>query len=276
MRRILLLATALCALAIPAATAAADDGPDAVIQYNRTLLGILRTPGQQPATVHATRSMAIVHLAIAHGVLHAELRHRGPFQGRRVAGAAAAAVAGHDALAALFPAQQAALDAQEQQLLAALPPGRALDAGMRDGAAAASAELALRDDDGSAVTPPPYVPTGAPGDFLPTAPDFATPVLTHWAAVRPFGLRRSDQFRPPPPPALSSRRYADALAEVQSLGQDTSTARTADQTTIARFWNGPIQNYWNEIAQQVALDQHLSLEQAQSSSPSSTGRSPTA
>src|SRR3954451_14428277 len=148
MRRILLLATALCALAIPAATAAEVDGPDAVIQYNRRLLGILSKTGQQPATVHATRSMAIVHLAIAHGVLHAELRHRGPFQGRRVAGAAAAEVAGDDALAArppppaapdalatLFPAQQAAIDAQEEPLLAALPPGRALDAGMRDGAA---------------------------------------------------------------------------------------------------------------------------------------------
>src|SRR3954453_18060776 len=209
MRRILLLATALCALAIPAATAAADDGPDAVIQYNRTLLRILRTPGQQPATVHATRSMAIVHLAIADGVLRAELRRRGPFQARRTAGAAAAAVAGHDALAALFPAQQAALDAQEQQLLASLPPGRALDTGMREGAAAAGAELALRHGDAWGVTPPPYVPTGAPGDFLPTAPDFAAPVFTHWAAVRPFGLPPAAQFpppAPPPPPPPAPRR----------------------------------------------------------------------
>src|SRR5438874_8684959 len=38
--------------------------PDQVIQWNRTLLQLLQTPGAQPATVHPTRSMAIVHLAI--------------------------------------------------------------------------------------------------------------------------------------------------------------------------------------------------------------------
>jgi hypothetical protein len=32
---------------------------NAVIQWNRTLLVIVRTPGAQPATVHPTRSFAI-------------------------------------------------------------------------------------------------------------------------------------------------------------------------------------------------------------------------
>ena len=34
--------------------------PDQVIQWNRTLLQILQTPSAQPATIHPTRSMAIV------------------------------------------------------------------------------------------------------------------------------------------------------------------------------------------------------------------------
>jgi hypothetical protein len=34
-----------------------------------------------------------------------------------------------------------------------------------------------------------------------------------------------------------------------------------DQTTLARFWAAPIQNYWNEIAQTASLQRHLSLEQ---------------
>src|SRR5437773_12225537 len=38
--------------------------PDQVIQWNRTLLQILQTPSAQPATIHPTRSMAIVHLAL--------------------------------------------------------------------------------------------------------------------------------------------------------------------------------------------------------------------
>src|SRR6202047_3742847 len=35
-----------------------------VVQWNRTLLVIVRTPGAQPATIHPTRSFAIMHGAI--------------------------------------------------------------------------------------------------------------------------------------------------------------------------------------------------------------------
>ena len=113
--------------------------------------------------------------------------------------------------------------------------------------------LAHRASDGSDATPPPYVTTGQPGDFRPSPPAFAAPVFTHWAAVTPFVLARGDQFRPAPPPALTSPAYAAAVNEVQSLGQDRSSTRTAEQTTIGNFWAAPIQNYWNAIAEQVVL-----------------------
>ncbi|HEV2964230.1 MAG TPA: hypothetical protein VG649_20550, partial [Candidatus Angelobacter sp.] len=35
-----------------------------VIEWNRTLLVIVRTSGAQPATIHSTRSFAILHAAI--------------------------------------------------------------------------------------------------------------------------------------------------------------------------------------------------------------------
>ena len=35
-----------------------------VIQWNRILLAIVRTPGAQPATIHPTRSFAVTHAAI--------------------------------------------------------------------------------------------------------------------------------------------------------------------------------------------------------------------
>ena len=38
--------------------------PDQVIQWNRTLLQVLQTPGAQPATIHPTRSLAITQLAV--------------------------------------------------------------------------------------------------------------------------------------------------------------------------------------------------------------------
>src|SRR6266404_596378 len=39
-----------------------------VVQWNRNLLIIVRTPGVQPATVHPTRSFAIMHVAIYEAV----------------------------------------------------------------------------------------------------------------------------------------------------------------------------------------------------------------
>jgi membrane-associated phospholipid phosphatase len=39
----------------------------------------------------------------------------------------------------------------------------------------------------------------------------------------------------------------------------TSTTRTPEQTVIGKFWNGNIQDFWNEIAQTAALGHHLGL-----------------
>ena len=47
-----------------------------VVQWNRTLLSIVRTPGAQPATVHPTRSFAILHAAIYDAVNAIDRTHR--------------------------------------------------------------------------------------------------------------------------------------------------------------------------------------------------------
>ena len=79
--------------------------------------------------------------------------------------------------------------------------------------------------------------------------------------MTPFALKRANQFRPGVPPALTSDRYSDDLNEVQSLGIAGSTAATPDEALTGRFWNGAIQNYWNEIAQTASLDRHLTTAQ---------------
>jgi hypothetical protein len=106
---------------------------------------------------------------------------------------------------------------------------------------------------------PPFVAGTNPGDYRSTPPNFPAPVFTTWGQVTPFVLDRGDQFRPAPPPPLTSDAYAAAINEVQSLGSATSTTRTAEQTEIGRFWNPPIQNFWNQIAQSVALEHHSDL-----------------
>ena len=73
----------------------------------------------------------------------------------------------------------------------------------------------------------------------------------------PFALERANQFRPGSPPALTSDTYSDAFNEVKALGIVNSTASSADEALTGRFWNGAIQNYWNEITQTAALAHDL-------------------
>jgi len=86
-------------------------------------------------------------------------------------------------------------------------------------------------------------------------------VFTNWGTITPFVLRSGPQFRPPAPPPITGPAYASALNQVKSLGQNTSTTRTPDQTTQAQFWGAsPIWNVWNEIAQKLAVARHASLQ----------------
>jgi membrane-associated phospholipid phosphatase len=234
-----------------------------VIAWNKELLKIVKTPGAQPATVHPTRSYAILHAAIYDAVV--SITRDAPAYvfsvnaPRSARADAAAAVAGHDTLAALYPKWKAALDQQLASELATIPNGAGKQQGIQVGQAVAARLLAMRANDGSAATPPPFVSGTQPGKYRPTPPKFPAPVFTNWGHVTPFVLNNAAQFRPGPPPALTSQAYAQALNEVKSLGQNTSTTRTPDQTVIAKFWAGPIWNTWNEIAENAALAHHTNL-----------------
>jgi hypothetical protein len=234
-----------------------------VIDWNQALLSIVNSPGAQPPSVQPTRNFAILHAAIYDAVNSIDRTHepylisvRAP---RDASETAAADAAAHTALVGLYPAQQSILDTDYMAELSKVTDGPAKDKGIRVGAQVASDLLAIRANDGSNVTPPPFVAGANPGDYQPTPPNFPTPVFTTWGQVTPFVLDRGDQFRPAPPPALTSDAYADAINEVQSLGSATSTTRTAEQTQIGQFWNPPIQNLWNQIAQTVALAHHSNL-----------------
>jgi hypothetical protein len=161
---------------------------------------------------------------------------------------------------ALYPKWKAALDQQLAAELATIPTGTGKQQGIQVGQAVATRLIAIRANDGSASTPPPFVPGKQPGNYQLTPPKFAAPVFTTWGNVTPFVLNNAAQFRPGPPPAVTSQAYIQALGEVKSLGQNTSTTRTTDQTVIAKFWAGPIWNTWNEIAENAALSHHTNLE----------------
>jgi hypothetical protein len=235
-----------------------------VIDWNKELLHIVQTPGAQPATVHPTRSYAILHAAIYDSVV--SITRDAPaylFSVNAPSSAradAAAASAGHDTLVALYPKWKTALDQQLASELATIPDGSGKQQGIQVGQAVAARLIAIRANDGSAATPQPFVPGNQPGNYRRTPPKFPAPVFTNWGKVTPFVLNNAAQFRPDPPASLTSQAYAQALNEVKSLGQNISTTRTPEQTVIAKFWAGPIWNTWNEIAENAALAHHTNLE----------------
>jgi membrane-associated phospholipid phosphatase len=235
-----------------------------VIAWNQELLKILQTPGVQPATIHPTRSYAILHAAID-GAVVSITRDASPLlvsvEAPREARPDAAAIeAGRATLTALYPGFTVELAQLADDQLAMIPDGADKQRGIQVGDAIAASILNLRANDGSAVTPPAFTPGSQPGNYRSTPPNFPKPAFTNWGQVTPFVLKSGSQFRPEPPPALTSAAYAQALNEVKSLGQNTSVTRTAEQTLIGKFWAPPIWNTWNVIAENAAVAHHTNLE----------------
>jgi membrane-associated phospholipid phosphatase len=235
-----------------------------VIEWNRALLVILRTAGAQPPTIHSTRNFAILHASIFDAVNNIDGTYS-PYMvrltnvSRAASQPAAADQAAHDVLVALYPAFQTTLDAELQQDLARIPEGKERTDGVTVGQTVAAQILAFRSTDGANITLPAFIPGNQPGDYQFTPPNFAPADFIQWPQVTPFALARADEFRPGPPPQLTSSEYTSVFDEVKSLGFISSNTRTSEQTLIGNFWNGNIQDFWNEIAQTASLGHNLSL-----------------
>jgi membrane-associated phospholipid phosphatase len=249
----------------PVSVALSPGSGQSVVDWNKELITVAGTAGAQPATVHPTRSFAILQAAEYDAVV--SITHAAPpylFSVPAPRGArpdAAADQAAHDVLAALYPAQKPEIDQMLATELAAIPDSAGKQQGTQVGASVASLLVDLRSFDGSAVIPPPFVAGTQPGQYRPTPPNFPAPVFTNWGTITPFVLDSGSQFRPPAPPPITGAAYARALNQVKSLGQDTSTTRTADETTQAQFWGAaPIWNVWNQIAQNLTVARHASLQ----------------
>jgi membrane-associated phospholipid phosphatase len=182
-----------------------------VLDWSHELVRIQSAPGPAPAALPATRAFAILQTAIYQAVAAPGPRPD-----------AAASAAGHDVLAALYPGFRAELDALQDRELAAIPEGRAKQAGLAAGRLAALGRLAL----------------GQGSD--------------------PLVLRRASQFRSPAP-ELGNVEFRQALTEVFRFGEDVSSFRTADQALAARFWSAPIWVTWNQIAEGAVTAHHAGL-----------------
>jgi hypothetical protein len=272
---------ALVLTAMPAkAQACADPPTNIVFEWTDLLLavsgpGTLTTTARNQGNQVVSRSLAMMEAAIYDSVNAIDQRHSVYVaDARSLAQAgdsveAAAAQAAHDIAVSLYsrPAEVALFNATLAADLCAIADGPAKDNGIALGQYVAGQIVSWRTNDGSSsvVT---YTTGTNPGDWQPTPPTFAlTPVTPHWGHVAPFALASGSQFRPGPPPPLTSADYREALEQVRAFGGNGTTTpseRTPEHTQIAFFWAGVgVSNaavmIWNQIAESVAAAHDLPL-----------------
>jgi hypothetical protein len=266
MRKTIAVGTALV-VALTAASRdveAAPPSPVVVLKWNQLLQSTLPQPGN-PLT---PRFYAMTHIAMFDAI-NAIDREFVPYRVRLRPGLtgstkAAAAQAAHDVLVALNPSATAAYD---EALAADLGnrPSAFVRRGAEVGARVAQEILAWRQDDGWVVPAfPPYSEPPLPGRWQPTPPANAAAAFTHLQHAAPMALVSATQVLPPPPPSLTSERYAADVNEVKLLGKSDSGARTEEQTAIARLWSGVgtttgFFSVWNNVARDVVVERELSL-----------------
>ncbi|MGH9371913.1 MAG: vanadium-dependent haloperoxidase [Vicinamibacterales bacterium] len=254
------------------AVRATGSSPDIVFEWNQILQDTIPTP----VGVLSPRYYAMTHIAMFDAINTIE-REFEPYRVRLRHGAggsqkAAAAQAAHDVLVAINPAAASTYDAALARHLGPRPSGF-VRRGAAVGARIARDILAWRQHDGWVVpTFPAYSEPLLPGRWQPTPPNNSSAAFTHLQNAAPMALLTATQFLPPPPPSLTSERYATDVNEVRLIGKSDSAARTVDQTSIARLWAGIATTgvgtatdffaVWNNVARDVARERRLSLVEA--------------
>jgi hypothetical protein len=247
MRSVTVVAGAAAALAVAglvagspssAAAKAHDENPAQVLAWNEIAVqtGLTVTQTNQESIMRLAYVQAAVFDAVdaVDGGYHpyvGQLRARGTTDVD-----AAVATAAHRILVSQYPSQQSALDDSYATSLANTADGPAKRRGVALGEQAATDVEQARAHDGFQANVPYTFGSGSGVWILPTDNPATTPA-TPWAAkMTPFVLRQPDQYRPGPPPALTSAAYTAAYNETKDYGSATSTLRTTEQTDIALFW----------------------------------------
>lgn len=207
------------AIALATALLGVTAQADVVTDWNDKAVEIVGKVGQGP-TGH--RLMAIVQAAVLDAVETPEAK--GSVE-------AAVASANRAVLLATVPAEKGTIEAAYRRAVDAIPESEAKARAITAGERAGARMLARAAADG-ANAPDRHQWSAAPGRYVPTL----SPAAPTWPGRKPWVMDSASQFRPAPPPELSSTTWSRDLLEVRALGDRNSKVRTPQQTEIARFW----------------------------------------
>lgn len=221
-----------CQLVRSASATAAP--PTAAERWNEVTNAVVSRREFGPLGIARTYAMVSVAQYNATVAAHSASTDVTPQSETGAASGAAAAV-----LAALYPVEQAAIDAQlsvDSASVAAVASGCGAQfvAGVATGRVIGAAVMARAATDRSTAVWTGTVPTGL-GIWV-GAPAPAKPLSPLWGSVRPWLMTSGSQFRPAPPPAFGSAAFLTQLAEVRQFTDN----RTAEQLRIAQYWGAVV------------------------------------
>jgi VCPO second helical-bundle domain len=99
----------------------------------------------------------------------------------------------------------------------------------------------------------------APGVWRLTPPTFAAPQVPWVGNVRRFIMDSIDQFLPDPPPSLQSAEWVESFNQIKAYGAASGSARSAEQTKIARYWSANVIRQYNLLVRDVAAAKGLGV-----------------
>ena len=261
MKRIANACLALAFVLVSTSAARADE----VTVWNEQMLRAALIAGTSPTS--ATRVAAMVQSAMFDAVnginpryTHIYVAPAAPAGASRRAAAVQAAYAMLSKLYGASPANppQVAFDARRTVSLAEIAEDESaasIASGVTWGQSVADQIFTIRSTDGFSNTAP-FPDNVAIGQWrrtlnLPVSPALSVPGAGYLmiSTQTPWVMSSPMQFRPGPPPAVTSALYAKDFNETKTMGSQFSAARTADQTTNALFWNAGTASYlWNHAA----------------------------
>jgi hypothetical protein len=244
---------------------------DVVTDWNKIALA---TVAADPVGNRQSRDVAMVHAAMFDAMNAIRPHYTSAMVTITAKGSAsreaAAAQAAHDVLLALFPAQQANLDANLAASLALIPNDaengpRPKYWGIVAGQVAATAVLYARLND-HAFDSVPFTPLPGPGEYQFTPGCSATNIsVPGWGNVTPFTAADPDYFPTASRPALTDPEWLASLDEVRAYGASDSPVRTAEQLEIGLFYIEPSVPIVNRLARQLIAQEPVETNPAAAS-----------
>ena len=242
---------------LAAASWVAPASANVVTEWNAIALGCITRGGPTQAF-----DSALVQAAVHDAVQAIEKRYEPYFSSPAATGTESKAAAAAAAAYWVLTDNRICPDTAQGTLDAAfLPWKNGNDPGLVVGKAAADALLATeyRADNGAV-----FNGEVAVGKWRPTPPGLATMAFVYAATTRPFVMDHPWDFRPGPPPAVTSDKYTREYKESKAKGSiDSHPAVNAcpapPDTDKARFWAGNFGVQWNQTIRDVATERQLGL-----------------